>query len=192
MSPGSSVTGSQEGNSASGKTASGRVVLPIWALIWPDRSSTYPGGCPALTATNDLVSGMSRPNRSVTKWSVSLTRNRLRPRQDVRNVVVDLRQRSQVCVRQGHDDGGTKAVSGDVADHKPDRAIGHGDIIEIVAGRKLGRIRGPGNVKTGQSRAGPSATAATGSLRPPAGGLPAPANPASACLRCVMSSTTPS
>ena len=36
-------------NSISGKMASGKLVLSNCIRILPDASSTYPGGCPALT-----------------------------------------------------------------------------------------------------------------------------------------------
>ncbi len=74
--------------------------------------------------------------------------------EDLLDVVVDLHQRPQVGVGQGHDDGGTKAMSGDVADHKAHRTIGHGNIIEIISGGKLGRVCGPGDVETGQAGRG--------------------------------------
>ncbi len=72
--------------------------------------------------------------------------------ENLARVVVDLDQRAETGSRFGHQQGGSHAVAGHVADGHGQPAVAQGDVVEVIAGGLLGRIKGRSDVETVQLR----------------------------------------
>ncbi len=61
---------------------------------------------------------------------------------------------TQVGAQLGHQQGWAEAVAADVADDHPQTALAHGDVVEVIAARRLGWVRCPADVEAGRRQRG--------------------------------------